>query len=274
MTWMTSTWTTLHGEYSWMSHSKLQFILVETIWRTYDLSRTNSWSLWNGHSKWLKGWLRIRQTSVVWPQLTTNSRRGDRRPHYVTKAIEITSAKTYVFSDSVLCLGGISDQPVEAWKNQIKWYLETGYLKDLDRIDGEPIEFEWKNFQGSTKLGILEEIQKMMTELQCDHEQFKGRIIFMSMYNDIVWWERGNTEKCNYEFCYSSELCSQIFAGTLVIFGTWIREEMVRNLSWYTRWRLGQNCWKNDAQLCRKRSPYISRHQRPGKSRIKKQRKG
>ena len=32
------------------------------------------------------------------------------------KAVEITNAKTYVFYDSVLCLGGISDQPVEAWK--------------------------------------------------------------------------------------------------------------------------------------------------------------
>ena len=38
------------------------------------------------------------------------------------KAIEITNAKTYIFSDSVLRLGGISDQPVEARKNKIKWY--------------------------------------------------------------------------------------------------------------------------------------------------------
>ena len=35
-----------------------------------------------------------------------------------------------VFSDSVL------------WKDKIKWYLETRYLKELDRIDGEPMEFE------------------------------------------------------------------------------------------------------------------------------------
>ena len=58
------------------------------------------------------------------------------------------------------------------------------------------MEFEWKIFPGFTTLGILEEIQKFMTELQCEPEQFKGRIIFMSMYNDIVCGERGNTEKC------------------------------------------------------------------------------
>ena len=77
--------------------------------------------------------------------------------------------KTHVFSDSVLCLGGISHQPVEAWKNNIKgvpglggisdepvkawnsritWFLETRYLKDLKRIDGASgkksrIHFNW-----------------------------------------------------------------------------------------------------------------------------------
>ena len=51
----------------------------------------------------------------------------------------------------------------------------------LDRIDGEPMEFEWTNFQGFTTLGILDEIQKIMTESKCEPEHFQGRIIFMSM---------------------------------------------------------------------------------------------
>ena len=34
------------------------------------------------------------------------------------KAIEIMNAKTYVFADSLLCLGSMSDQPVEAQKNK------------------------------------------------------------------------------------------------------------------------------------------------------------
>ena len=82
------------------------------------------------------------------------------------KAIEITNAKTYVFADSVLCLGSISDHPVEAWKNKIKRYVENRYRKDLNRIDGEPMEFESKVFEGFTALGILEEIRKIMIELQ------------------------------------------------------------------------------------------------------------
>ena len=32
--------------------------------------------------------------------------------------------------------------------------------------------------------------------LQCEPEQFNDRIVLMSMYNDIVWGEKGNTEEC------------------------------------------------------------------------------
>ena len=35
-----------------------------------------------------------------------------------------------------------------------------------------------------------------MTESKCEPEQLKGRIIFMSMFNDIDWRKRGNKEDC------------------------------------------------------------------------------
>ena len=54
-----------------------------------------------------------------------------------------------------------------------------------------------ENSPGFTTLDILEEIQFFfMEDFQCELEQFNDRIIFMSMYNDIVWGERGNTEEC------------------------------------------------------------------------------
>ena len=84
------------------------------------------------------------------------------------RAVQFATAKTNVFSESVLCLGGISTEPVKAWESRIKWFLETRYLKDLDRIDGEQMEFEWANFPGFTTLQILDEIQKMMTEPKCE----------------------------------------------------------------------------------------------------------
>ena len=46
------------------------------------------------------------------------------------KAYRITNAKTYVFSDSVLCVGKMGDDPVATWKSKIKWYSENNHLKD------------------------------------------------------------------------------------------------------------------------------------------------
>ena len=74
---------------------------------------------------------------------------------------------------------------------------EFAQCRELDRIDKEPMELEWKMFPGFiTTLHIVAEIQNMMTEIHCEPEQFPGRIIFMSMYNKIVWWEKGNEDLC------------------------------------------------------------------------------
>ena len=108
---------------------------------------------------------------------------------------QISNAKTYVFADSVLCLGGIKENPNEVWKEEIKWYFESNHLKDFNRIDGESMEFEWKIFPGFTTFDLLTQIQEFMKEQKCDPEKFKGRIIFKSMFNDIIWGEKGNEEK-------------------------------------------------------------------------------
>ena len=77
------------------------------------------------------------------------------------RVVHIMKCKTYVFADSVLCLGDICTEPVQAWESKVKLFLKTRYFKDLDRIDGEPMEFELTNFPAFTTLGILDEIQKM-----------------------------------------------------------------------------------------------------------------
>ena len=46
----------------------------------------------------------------------------------------------------------------------------------------------------------------MMTEIQSEHEQFQGRIIYMSIYNNIVW-EQGRNLYCELQNC--SRLCEK-----------------------------------------------------------------
>ena len=101
-------------------------------------------------------------------------------------------------------------------KVRLKCFLGK-HFKDLDRIDGEPMEFAWKIFPEFTTLRILDEIQKMMTKSKCEPEQFKGRLIFMSVYNGIHWGKRGNKENCitNIELI----LRTIIFVNQLSIYG-------------------------------------------------------
>ena len=86
-----------------------------------------------------------------------------------------------------------------------------------------------KNFPGFTTLQILAEIQKMMTKIQCELEQFKGRIIFMSMYNDIVWGEKGNNELLISNSKTVSGYARSFAHGHLIVSQAGIRKEMVRN---------------------------------------------
>ena len=92
-------------------------------------------------------------------------------------------------------------------------------------------EVRVENIRRIHYIGHSRRDSKNMTDLQCEPEQFNGRIIFMSMYNDIVWGERGNTEKCIVNSVTVANHARRL-ARTLVIFGTWIREEMVRNMLW------------------------------------------
>ena len=48
----------------------------------------------------------------------------------------------------------------KSWKNKIQWYSESNYFSELNRIDGKPMELEWKILLGFKTAGILKEIQK------------------------------------------------------------------------------------------------------------------
>ena len=136
-----------------LSLFKLQFIFGEDYTENLRSTKNQPLKSLRQFFKWLGGWSRIRQKLLDWPRLTGSSL------FWTTllsdRAVQFATANTYAFPDSVLCLGGISDEPGKAWESRIKWFLETRCLKDLDRIDGESMEFEWKNFPGFATLWSL-----------------------------------------------------------------------------------------------------------------------
>ena len=61
------------------------------------------------------------------------------------EVVNLSPAKVYVFSDSVLCLGKMSEnpQPNTVWEDKLTWFKSSSHYRALDTIDGGPMEFEW-----------------------------------------------------------------------------------------------------------------------------------
>ena len=67
------------------------------------------------------------------------------------EVISLSHANCYVFSDSVLCLGKMNENPQSntVWEEQLSWFKDSPQYRTLDTFDGEPIEFEWNISQDS-----------------------------------------------------------------------------------------------------------------------------
>ena len=79
------------------------------------------------------------------------------------KVFELSTAKVYVFSDSVICLGErIAEYPrsVKSWKDTIERFTQFPEYRELDSVDGKPVVLEWENFSQGTTLQFLQEVRK------------------------------------------------------------------------------------------------------------------
>ena len=112
--------------------------------------------------------------------------------------INLQSTKVYVFSDSVLCLGKVLQHPEsnEAWKNRVAGVRAERSYRDYDAINGESTEFEWNIFPGFTTLQLCDKISDVLSHLGQTPESFTGRILFMSMFNDIFCDRYDNKDEC------------------------------------------------------------------------------
>ena len=93
--------------------------------------------------------------------------------------------------------GKVNQNPTSntVWEEKLTWFKSSSQYRTLDTIDGEPMNFEWNIFPGFTTLQLCNKVQEFMFKMS-DPSQFKGRIIFMSMFNDIMWWIKDNEQEC------------------------------------------------------------------------------
>ena len=79
--------------------------------------------------------------------------------------IDLQRAKVYVFSDSVLCLGRVHQNPGanEAWNNRVTGIQSGKSYRDYDAINGEPTEFEWNIFPGFTTWQLCGKVTDLLS---------------------------------------------------------------------------------------------------------------
>ena len=152
------------------------------------------------------------------------------------QVISLQRTKVYVFSDSVLCLGKIQENP--------KSNTSPEY-RDLNRIDGEPMEFEWNIFSGFNTLQLSQEVKSLLLREGETPENFTGRIkICVDVQRHLLWIKRqwkGKRVECSTRF----SIWKEIRSWTMVISRSWFWESGILSVKivhkvdgteWQKRW--------------------------------------
>ena len=158
--------------------------------------------------------------------------------------INLQSRKVYVFGDSVLCLGKVLQhlESNEVWKNRVAGARDERSYRDCDAINGESTEFEWNIFPGFTTLQLCGKIRDLLSNLGQTPETFTGRILFMSMINDISCDRKDGKDECLKNANYV-----KTFAGRFGI-GQWSLSGPGSEKKWYPSENSQQGAWDNIAE--------------------------
>ena len=158
--------------------------------------------------------------------------------------INLQRTKVYVFSDSVLCLGKVLQHPEsnEAWKNRVAGARSEKSYRDYDAINGESTEFEWNMFPGFTTLQLCDKINDLLSNLGQTPETFTGRILFMSMFNDISCDRKDNKDEC-----LKNAETVKVLARRFGI-GQWSFIGPGSEKKWYSSENSPQGAWDNIAE--------------------------
>ena len=144
----------------------------------------------------------------------------------------------------MLCLGKVLQhlESNEAWKNRVAGARAERSYRDYDAINIESTELEWNIFPGFRTLQLCDKISDLLSYLGQTPETFTGRILFMSMFNDIFCDRYDNKDEClkNANFV-------KTFAGRFGI-GQWSFIGPGSEKKWYLSENSPQGAWDHIAE--------------------------
>ena len=99
---------------------------------------------------------------------------------------------------------------------------------ETDGINGEPTEFEWNVFPGFTTLQLCGKVTDLLSKRMAETpETFTGKVLFMSMFNDISCDKKDNEEECLANAKVVSIFAKKFGIGQWSFYWSRFREEVV-----------------------------------------------
>ena len=73
----------------------------------------------------------------------------------------------------------------EAWEQRLGWLKSSQDYRNFDRIDGEPMEFDWHIFTGFNTLQLSEEVKSLLTR-----KFHRKNHIYVNVQRHFLWNKR------------------------------------------------------------------------------------
>ena len=221
--WKTSMWTRQFGVYSSFSSSWTRLFIELTI-RQESIIEVCVAIVFGQQRSWSKN----RRRSQYCPRLTVTSQCGENHLSCVIELFELWNPKPASFLTRCYVWEASVQNQFKLEKTKFNGIWKHAISKNWIELTEDRWNSTGQNFAGSTTLAILTEIQKIMAELKCEPEQFKGRIIFMSMFHDIFMENSRKWRNLCGEFYKRCNIRQKVSARMLVVSGTWLWEKWYR----------------------------------------------
>ena len=103
-------------------------------------------------------------------------------------------------------------------------------------------------------------VQQFMSKMS-DPSEFKGRIIFMSMFNDIMWGSEDNEQECDANATLVTLFARRFPPGTWSFLGPGPEKKWYSTYNERPRGEWGRVAEFDDDQIRRKRTPSFPSHE-------------
>ena len=158
------------------------------------------------------------------------------------EVISLSHAKVYVFSDSVLCKMSENPQSNTVWEQQL--------VQDFTTMQSFGHNWWWANgirveyFPRIHHIAALQQSPRVPVKNERKARSFTGRIIFMSLFNDISWRSPDNEQECELNANFVSIYARRFSTGRWSFLGPGSEKK------WYsTHVRKPQGEWDRVAEL-------------------------